>query len=307
MDAGHTFKFWNPETGSATWDNTPIYRFVVNSGGSTLEPAQSVFGVYDYQTPLFKVEGSGVVTAKAGVQTSVADGYRRVNFCNTGTTANFLFTPQAGDIACAVADNIANLYIYDNNTWTQISKGETTGGGVTKMLVTDNFNRTNQDPISTPWAVVGSDTLKILSNEVAGSTSAGGLAYYTDNTFASAQYAQVKITSPVTELVNGGACVRMSTASGGNAYCAWITNSTEAKIFQFIAGSWSSLDDCTGTFAENDILRIEASGYDLTVKLNGSILSGCSALTDGTLITGRPGIVIDGADFRIDDFEGGDL
>jgi len=300
-------------SGSAVSDNVPMYQIQVRyTGSGTVSPTKVVLRVKDYGTPLLDVMGNGAIIAygtvhaTAGVTTSVADGYRRLNICNTGGVGAFLFTPQAGDLACS--DNV--YYVYAGGSWATLGSTGTGGGDntVTKMSVTDDFNRANANPVGTPWVQLDNNVanIRIISNEAA-CGAGGGIAYYGDNTFASNQYAQVKITSVVTAAENGGPVVRAQNSGGGNAYVLFVTDATTAKVYKTIAGVWTQLGaNCSGTFAQNDILRLEVSGSTLTPKLNGTAISGCER-TDTVLTVGRPGAYMDGADWRLDDWAGGDL
>jgi hypothetical protein len=291
--------------------NDPIWAFIGNNEGTGFYNNTTVFGVYDNSiydsTPLLKVDEDGIVTAKSGLATSVADGFRRVNVCNTGAIGTVQFTPAIGDITCTIVDNVATAYIYDNNTWTELSKGVATGGGVTKMQVTDDFNRADGG-LGASWATLDNVYApQIDTNEVKINASGNSIAFYSDNTFASNQYAQVKLSSAVTADANGGPVVRAQNSSGGKAYVAFVTSATELRIYLVDTADWTQLGaSCTGTFAENDIIRLEASGSTLTAKVNGAPVTDCSR-TDATLTGGRPGVYVDGPDFRIDDFTGGDL
>jgi len=295
--------------GAGAADNVAIYSFQLNTNNTTLPATKSVMKVTNYTTKLFEILGDGSITIPGtvnmgGVGSTAANGYRRMNICNTGGVGAFLFTPQAGDLACS--DNV--YYVYAGGSWATL--GSTGGGGdntVVKFSVTDNFNRTNADPEGNDWTTsTGSRDVKISGNTLmmgAGGSGTNALAFF-DNaaTFANNQYSQMKINT----LGQGAPAVRVQSGSE-SAYLLDPTSTTEVSIYILNDGASTVLGAaCSGTFAVSDTFKLTASGSTLTAYQNGTAISGCSR-TDSTFTGGNPGVRLYGATGAADDWAGGDL
>jgi hypothetical protein len=309
----NSLNLYTRQFGSLTADNTAMFRIQVNDAGGTIEPAQRVFGVMEGTTNegtyLFHIDGAGNVTTKgnfisAGSGSTAADGYRRMNICNTGGVGAFLFTPQAGDLACS--DNV--YYVYTRGSW--VTLGSTGGGGdntVVKFSVTDNFNRTNADPEGDDWAQQGSRDPKISSNTLmmgAGGTGSNMLAYFDNSaTFANNQYSQMKING----FGEGGPAVRVQTGADESGYYMGVDNATSVGIYKIDTGASTILGAaCSGTFTSSDTYKLTANGSTLTAYLNGTAISSCSR-TDSTFTGGNPGVRLHAASGAADNWGGGDL
>jgi len=104
-------------TGSEMVDTIPMYLFIVNEGNGTLDDEQQVFGIWDYNDPLFTIDQDGDVTAAGSVtaplfQSSGADNTYLLNVANTGdvsapTTGDTWY--NSSDKAYRVYDGAANL------------------------------------------------------------------------------------------------------------------------------------------------------------------------------------------------------
>jgi hypothetical protein len=292
------------QTGSILNDNNAMFKIDVNTASATLEPNQVIVRVRDYgaNTSLLQLSGSGDLTAKGtvtgnGLGSTAANGYRRMNICNTGGIGSLLFTPQGGDVTCV--DNV--VYLYASGSWTTISAGDNV---VTKNTHTDNFNRTAEEPITAPWADGGMDETVYTNGTQAlrGPTSTTESAAYYNETFTNNQYSECKI--PV--FGYGGPAVRIQNATA-KMYELQVLSTSAATINRHDGiGEATQLKSCSGTFAVTDTFKITASGSTLTAYQNGTAITNCSA-TDATYTGGKPGLYIGGSDTRIDDWGGGDL
>jgi hypothetical protein len=230
-------------------------------------------------------------------------------------------TINSGNIATAVLDDFVG-----GDVGGLASRYESTGQVQVVAITpaTDNFNRTNADPIDGSWvkAPGTSTNAKIISNEVGLSANPGfgiHIAYY-NNTYSvwpSDQYSQVRVTDLVGIDDYLGPIVRCAGAGWSpykNYYFAHIRGGFGASktmtLGKYVDGTQTTIStSSTITIADNDIIRLEAKGSALTVYINGiSVLTG----TDSSLGAGYPGFMMkqnsaDPSNPNLDDWEGGSL
>lgn len=184
---------------------------------------------------------------------------------------------------------------------------------ITKVAVSDNFNRANGD-LGANWLDVASP-VTIYSNGARRTSAGTGYAYWQAATFSSDQYAEgycnfagipnswlllmvrtsVYLPSPA---LNGYAFIRSNTAF-------------DRKLVRAASGSFVILASCPDVSAK-PIVRIEVVGttisvYELSAH-GGTKTLRCSA-TDSTYTSGPPGISAGGqfGGGDLDDFYAGDL
>jgi hypothetical protein len=167
----------------------------------------------------------------------------------------------------------------------------TSGGALASA--TDNFTRTNANPISNPmsdgtstWttASLGAfGVLQIIGNQAAGATGGDCAALVTAPAFTGQHYMEFTVVA-----ANGatyfGPGIRGT--SGGNGYVAYVNGSaTQIIIAKATAGVFLTLSTYTVTALNpGDIIRLEGTGTStvtLTLKINGSAQG--SPATDSTL------------------------
>ena len=172
------------------------------------------------------------------------------------------------------------------------------------LPATDNFNRTNANPIGGNWTTVpGANAMQITSNAAAG-TSDPSCAYWNADSFAGDHYAQ--IVTPVNTDPGFwiGPAVRCS-ASQLDCYFLLIKGSANnARIYKFVNGSATLLASLDYAFSGGDTHRLEVVGTLLTVYLNG-VSKGTA--NDSALSGGAAGIVANGTTPTLDDWEGGNV
>jgi hypothetical protein len=167
----------------------------------------------------------------------------------------------------------------------------------------DDFNRGDSDPAGGDWVTSPSHgNVAIESNQLRGSVEAapGGGAYY-NKTFDSNQYSQAKVAV----MQNVGVCVRMDDTVQ-SYYRFQVVSTVLATLGKYVSGTWTQIGaDITGTYAANDVIRLEVSGNKLTCFQNGTIIR---VDFDGSLTGGYPGVrFYNVAGARLDDWEGGSL
>jgi hypothetical protein len=175
----------------------------------------------------------------------------------------------------------------------------------------DDFNRTNENPLASPWVAPGSmDALQLSGNEVRGTDAAGDwhVMYNSSETWADDHRSQVKIIESTAGNFEGiGPAVRINT-SNGNCYAA-VGGSDSVRLYKVTGvASQTSLAVYGTPIAANDLLTLEADGDSLVVKVNGAVVI---STTDSDYSSGSIGMARVGgnpvSEGRMDDWEGGDL
>lgn len=132
-------------------------------------------------------------------------------------------------------------------------------------LASDDFNRSNEAPLASPWVKPASfpQTMALTGN-VTTSTSPGSsdaVAYYSGVTWPADQWAQATIAESTN--FDGGPAVRIH-ATNGNAYVCTAAGGG-LQIGKFVAAAYSALGATAVTNANGDVWRIEATGSASTV------------------------------------------
>lgn len=185
------------------------------------------------------------------------------------------------------------------------------------MVVTDDFTTgTDQDLASrSGWANnYGANVLSAFSasNSLGFNNSAGSdcLYYYSGTTFADDQYAQATISALPSGATSSRPALLVRRSVDANYVGVQVrdvdnTGATTLFIYSNFNGNLSST---SATIAAGDVIRLEASGTNYTVKINGStVLTG----SESTSTAGAPGFggfnSTASNGFRWDNFEAGDL
>lgn len=181
----------------------------------------------------------------------------------------------------------------------------------------DNFNRANISPLDGGWTTYASpgSPFEIVSNVCTiGAFNADANAVWTTDTFGTDQFSEAAIT--VSGTGGGGAgigvCVRSDGAASPTMYrlVADHAASNNIELDRFNAGTQHVLTTFTHAFTDGDVLRLEAAGSILTVKVNGTVVGtyddSAAPINTGTM---RPGIAYSSAETSasLDNWNGGDL
>lgn len=174
------------------------------------------------------------------------------------------------------------------------------GGGAS---FTDNFNRTDANPMSTTasdghsWTSGpgGLDDAIIFGNELKGvssGSSVGWGARVLTPTFANNQRATVTLGTTVGAFYVGPAVRVQSTTDCGGYYLLSEASTTILRIYKVTANGATftqlGADYTVTALVTGDTLTLEVSGTTLTVKKNGSQVS--TTRTDATFSSGQPGV-----------------
>jgi hypothetical protein len=165
------------------------------------------------------------------------------------------------------------------------------------LSISDDFNRSNVDPIGGSWAPLdGSTTAKIVSNKAMAS-SAYSLTYWNATT-SNDQYAQCKST--VSGDYYSGPAIRMQ-VGGFDCYLYLIAT---GDLYKYAGGSPTILGNSGDTGNTTSVYKLEAIGTALKVYKDGSQII---SVTDSSHSSGYCGFHLSTSTCAVDDFAGGDI
>lgn len=167
----------------------------------------------------------------------------------------------------------------------------------------DDFNRTNEASLASPWTTGLGSGLQLINNEVCAALTDSDCGSFYNSPVSSQQYSQVIIN---TYTGNGdfGPCVRFS--AGGNCYL-FIIFSGQVAISRFTGGGYQYLTSLRSTGASpaaGDVMRIEAIGSSIRGYYNGVLIHNVLSTIHNT---GYPGIFAFTSTARLDNWSGGDV
>jgi len=183
-------------------------------------------------------------------------------------------------------------------------------GGLVTVTVTDTFNRTDANPMSTAMSdgigtwVSGPGALgdaRIISNTLGVTSSARG-ANVSSPAFGANQIATVTFATGSTGY---GPMVRCQSDGDVSGYLAYMGSSTIITIYRVtdtgtIASTAIGGGITVTAFVAGDTLGIGIEGTTITAYTNG--VSTGTTRTDATYATGRPGVYFGSATSTIDAF-----
>jgi len=174
-------------------------------------------------------------------------------------------------------------------------------------LAFDNFNRADENPLASPYAVPGSSGfggVKLLTNMAAAVTaSTDSWVYRTDVTSPNDQISTVKVGALSGSAFDAGPVVRMS-STGANGYQLNYNDGANFYIFKVVSGGFSLLASIGGTLAVGDTMTLKVVGNVLTALKNGAAIGSGLTFTDSSspITTGNIGFGIFGGTERVDEF-----
>lgn len=168
-------------------------------------------------------------------------------------------------------------------------------------MVTDLFNRANENPLSGGgnWGGNGVDAqFQVVSNQ-AQSAVAMAVSRYTGTTFGADQWSSVKATGS-----DGSFVVVRSQPSAATYYFAG--KNSGSKIYKSVAGTQTLLASKACTWVAGDAMELRIVGSVLTLLRNGVVEL---TVTDTSITAaGAPGIAgSGGTTVTMDDWVGGDV
>ena len=165
----------------------------------------------------------------------------------------------------------------------------------TTQVVSDNFNRANENPISTNgWTDSGAaDKLQLLTNTVQPTSFVSGVdAYAIRNNWTSGddQYSQAEVTVVGTGANSGfGVVVRHSpTAATVTFYRLVMASNGGWELCRFVAGAKTSILTGTATYAAGTALGLLIQGATLSCWYGG-VQIGTNKI-DANILIGVPGL-----------------
>ncbi len=183
------------------------------------------------------------------------------------------------------------------------------------VLATDNFNRSNINPLDGSWTNGGNGGIifQIVSNQV---TPVAPLdrdcwSYYNGVTWPNDQYSQaVCFTGSGGGGQGPGLVVRQdSNIAVSTRYRLAVSTAgvNNVELAKAIAGVFTLIWDRTTSLSSGDAAKLEAQGTTLRAYINGSQL-GADA-TDSSISSGKAGLFYSSTESSaaIDNWEGGDF
>lgn len=180
---------------------------------------------------------------------------------------------------------------------------------------TDNFNRSNENPLAGDWETI-TNALALTSNQVFAASAAQCVSAWkaSANDFGDDQYSQATLDD-LRNNDNAGVAVRCDTAGSGQGYIAkWSNGDGRIYVQKFTGGgSWSNLTSSIETFTGGDVLKLEATtnGSDCDLEVFVNDVSVITITDTSTALTGgQPGLCYEYSAINqtsIDDWEGGDI
>jgi hypothetical protein len=172
------------------------------------------------------------------------------------------------------------------------------------LPATDNFNRTDANPIGGNWTTItGFEAGQISSNRYApnqGGSYEGG-SFWNADVFAKDQYSQAKAATIYTY-----SRVAVRIASGAKTLYFWgyYNPANVQKMEKVVAGVFTQIgSDYSISLNTNDLLKLRIEGTTLTPSVNGVDQT---TQTDSAIESGSPGLTAYYAS-RWDDWEGGNV
>lgn len=138
-------------------------------------------------------------------------------------------------------------------------------------MFTDDFNRADEDlEDSADWTQIDTNAgaATIVSNVLTSTQTGGVQSYLCPDQGSADHYSQGVIKT------GGGTfpcCVRMT---NGNNFIGARHTGGDWELFKRVSGSFTLLGDFTASLVSGDILRVDADGNDITVKINATLRIG---------------------------------
>ena len=171
--------------------------------------------------------------------------------------------------------------------------------GIGTQTATDDFNRANEDPITTNWtnqAPGGNTPIALVSNAyTAHSLASDAHAYRTGWAGGNDQYSQAAITAGSASAGAGaGVAVRVDTAAATKTmYRLVLDNGGNYELLKIVVGVTTSLRTGTVTYVAGQKLGLSATGgatTTLKIWYNGSQVGASVTDSSSPITTGSPGI-----------------
>jgi hypothetical protein len=180
-------------------------------------------------------------------------------------------------------------------------------------LFADSFTRANSSTLGTGWFEFNSGTpsvtWEIFTNQLRSPNAANPVNVHYACTTSAAHTATADAKATCKRISgtswDGGVLIRRQGDAGAGAstfYYVDVSSATSAQIYREVAGTDTAVGAAiTGTFANNDIYALEASGTTLNFYNNGSLVA---SRTDSNIsAAGYGGVAMWSASGIWDDFD----
>jgi len=159
---------------------------------------------------------------------------------------------------------------------------------------TDDFNRANENPLSSPWSTIMGSGLQLLSNSCKAAASGKNVSALTGETWDNDQTATVEVTN-IQSYDFAGAAVRCSGSNGYVGIAAF--GDGRFYCYRVDSGVWTSLGFRSVSFVATDTIGIGIVGSTITLYKN-DVAQG-STFTDSTYTSGAAGMCYDFQDSNL--------
>lgn len=162
------------------------------------------------------------------------------------------------------------------------------------LLASDGFNRTNANPIGSPWTTITSTSAyQITSNAAAPTATASDCgSRWTGPTFPNDQWVQGRITMAGTNTGAGPGLVARCASAAETLYMivANHNGTGSCTLYKAVSGTFTMPwgGNRTVVWADGDLWRLEVRGTTLRVLVNGTPVG--ADVTDSGVTSGNPGI-----------------
>src|SRR5689334_5826 len=179
------------------------------------------------------------------------------------------------------------------------------------QLASDDFNRANGGLGANWTTTTGENAPEINSNACRANPGAAGTygARYTATSAPDDQYAEVVLGSNISSVSDEGTGAACRIASGAQTHYLEQTNTSETRLYECVAGSFTQLGSDGSTGTTGDTFRLKCSGSDISVEKNGTTIIGPT--TNSSITSGNFGIwstaTPSGVFGDADSWAGGDL
>lgn len=155
----------------------------------------------------------------------------------------------------------------------------------------DDFNRTDENPLTTPWTVRG-DVTALLQGNMVRLTNDGGLIQYQSALDGDDHYSKYVIgddngsVSHSTSVLPGPMCRHTGTATETYWHVRMRLSDGLTQLFYVESGTFNTVLNTTGpAWATGDVIELECAGTEIGIKRNGSyVLS--TPTTNANVATG---------------------
>jgi len=198
-------------------------------------------------------------------------------------------------VVIASVKTVNDLAIASVKTIAGVDNTSGGGGGIVNNIFTDDFNRSNEAPLTTPWVwdnSTGMDGsyIELSSNAVKSIFhNANALNYYTSWASGNDQFSALKLSGAIDTSNGSGLGVSVRWNTGGTAYFCVIDASGFIQFGKLVASVVTNITSRSVTYVGGTELALSVLGTNFRIWYGG-VQQGAD-ITDSSIASGKPGIV----------------